>query len=313
MSQRTQILFAILILSVGLLMGEEARPTGDPIPLSTPDEFFIAPQWSPDGSQVAASGQSYAGLYVLEFPTGNFTQLSNANSVGYGFSWSHDGQHIAARITRFENMFKTQTLVSFNTIDESITTISDARSRIGGVPRWSSDDAHIYLSKTDSFESFSIDQNDNSSLSESLIYQKSDQLVSRNALRSSDSPLFSTVDRITSYAVSPDGLKIAYSTSGQKLWLVNSDGSDKRALGSGIEPSWSPESEWIVYMLTADDGHDMLGSELYILKVDGNTPINISETPDLLEMHPQWSPDGSWIVFDTSGDGQLFVQQMEWR
>ena len=313
MSHRSKTIFSILVLWVGVSTAKEAIPVGDPIALSPPESFFMAPQWSPNGEQVAAAGPRHAGLYLIEFPTGNFTQLSDAASVGYGFSWSHDGQKIAARMTTYENMFKTQMLVSFNIIDQSRVTISEPRSRYSGVPQWSSNDTHIYLSKADKFESFSLAGDNNNPLSEALIYQKSDHLVRLNTTRSSEQSLFSTTDRITSYAVAPDGQQIAYSTSGQNLWVVNSDGSGSRPLGSGIAPSWSPNSEWIVYMLTEDDGHDMLGSELYMLHMDHDTPINITQTPDRIEMRPQWSPDGSWIVFDTDDAGQLFIQQVAWR
>jgi Tol biopolymer transport system component len=131
--------------------------------------------------------------------------------------------------------------------------------------------------------------------------------------QTAETTLFADQDKVTSYAISPDGSQIAYSTSGQKLWIANSDGSEHHSLGSGIAPDWSPDGKWIVFMLTEDDGHSMLGSELYLLDTETETRLNISNTPDQVEMHPDWSPDGSWIVFDTEGRGQLFIQQVEWR
>ncbi|MEA3285767.1 MAG: hypothetical protein U9Q77_00120 [Candidatus Marinimicrobia bacterium] len=307
-------LITIILLSLASIsLGKQAIPKGEPIALSMPGDFYMAPQWSPNGDQVAAAGPSYTGLFLIDFPSGVAIQLSNAYSAGYGFAWSHSGTRIASRIAHFDNMLRTNTLVSFNTEDYSTQLISEPRTRMTGTPLWSTTDSHVYLTNADKFESFHANNSRTTSLSESLFYVKDGQLLHRDTAGNNDRTLPVNQDNITSYAVSPDGSRIVYSTSGQKLWIANSDGSGQHSLGSGIAPDWSPDSKWIVFMLTEDDGHTMLGSELYLLDTDTETRLNISNTPDQLEMHPDWSPDGSWIVFDTEGRGQLFIQQVEWR
>ena len=124
---------------------------------------------------------------------------------------------------------------------------------------------------------------------------------------------FSPEERITSYSVSPQMNRIAYSTSGQHLWVADLDGSNIISLGRGIKPHFSPDGEWITFMLTEDDGHDMLNSDIFIIGIDGKDRQQITRTSKVLEMHPRWSPDGSWIVYDTESQGQLFLQQMERR
>ncbi|MCF6238458.1 MAG: hypothetical protein L3J79_06560, partial [Candidatus Marinimicrobia bacterium] len=148
---------------------------------------------------------------------------------------------------------------------------------------------------------------------EAIVYIGDGQLLSRDAAGTSERILLNNQDAITSYAISPNGAQVVFSTSGQKLWISQTDGSDLQSLGSGLVPAWSPNGEWIVFMLTEDDGHSITGSDLFIIRSNGHDRTNISNTPEQLEMHPQWSPDGSWIVYDTEGRGQLFVQQMAWR
>ena len=310
---RAGIFTLTLLLSASCIFGAEATPKGEPIALSPPGEFFMAPQWSPNGTQVAAAGPNYTGLFLLDFPSGNYNQLSQAYSAGYGFAWSHAGTHIAARISQFENMRRINTLVSYNIEDHSVKLISEPKSRMTGTPLWSPNDSHIYLTQSDKFASFNTDRNQTTPLHGTLIYVKEGQLMHRDAAESGENPLFVNQDPVTSYAVSPDGSQIAYSTAGQNLWLINTDGSERHSLGTGVAPAWAPDGDWIVFMLTEDDGHSMLGSDLYIVSTETETRLNISNTPDQLEMHPHWSPDGSWIVFDTEGRGQLFIQQMEWR
>ena len=45
--------------------------------------------------------------------------------------------------------------------------------------------------------------------------------------------------------------------------------------------------------------------DLFTMKVDGTSQVNITNTPDIVEDYPNWSPDGSKIVF--SRDGNLYT------
>ncbi|NQV16032.1 PD40 domain-containing protein [bacterium] len=300
------------LLMAGPSWAEQPYPKGDPIALSIAGDFYMAPQWSPEGDRVAATGSNYTGLYLIDFPTGNSTQISEAYSAGYGFAWSHDGSKIASRISSFDNMRRTHTLVSFNVDDASMEILSEPRSMMVGVPLWSSTDSHLYLTYADKLESFSV-LNSPSVISEPLIYVNDGNMILRAADGLSETSLFSGQDRISSYALSPDGSLIVYSSSGQNLWIANSNGTNLKNLGAGIAPSWSPDSQWITFMVTHDDGHSILEADLYVINTKGQSRTNITNTPGQLEMHPKWSPDASWIVFDTEGQGQLFVQQVAWR
>ncbi len=313
MLRHSRLITLLLLGLASFSWGEEAFPKGEPIALSMPGEFYMAPQWSPAGDQVAAAGPSYTGLYLIDFPTGNSHQISNAYSAGYGFAWSHAGTRIASRISSYENKRRTNTLVSYNLDDGTVEILSEPRTRMSGTPLWSSNDSHIYLTNSETFESFSTDNKNHESLNEALLYVKNSQIIRIATAKAEENAVFTDQGRVTSYAVSPDGSRIVYSTSGQHLWIANSDGNERHSLGSGIAPSWAPDGEWIVFMFTEDDGHAILNSDLYLVKADGTARKNITNTSNQLEMHPHWSPDGSWIVFDTEGRGQLFVQQVEWR
>ena len=307
-------IMALILLGTGsILWAEQVLPKGDPIALTQAAEFYLAPQWSPNGDQVAAAGPSYTGLYLIEFPTGTATQVSDAYSAGYGFAWSHDGTRIAARLASFENMHRKNTLVSFDLTDGSMSVLSEPRSSLSGIPRWSADDSHIFLTFADQYEDFLTQTGVNLHPAGPLLYVKAGQLTRHDPDQTSEQALLTNQSQVTSYALSPDATRIAYSTSGQQLWVANSDGSQRRSLGAGIAPAWSPNSQWITCMLTEDDGHSMLGSDLFIINIATAERLNISNTPDLFEMNPQWSPDGAWIVFDTEGRGQLFIQQVDWR
>lgn len=317
MTNKTGILISLLFLCSTVVQAKQIEVKGDPVALSKSGEYYTAPMWSPDGDQVAVGGASHTGLYLLEFPTGNVQQISNDYSAGYGFSWSHDGRHIASKISHFDKMRRSHTLVRFDVSDGSMEALSAPRSMMSGKPVWTSDDSHLFLTFAEKFESFKI-ADANLKLNTPLLhYIKKGHFQTRLAQQGAAEPLeittFSDQDRISSYAVSPDGAHIVYSTVGQNLWLAEINGENRVRLGSGIAPSWSPNSDWVVYMLTEDDGHKILNSDVFVISIKEKSPLNITNTPGTREMHPQWSPDGTWIVYDTDDRGQIFIQQLGWR
>ncbi|NQT61736.1 MAG: PD40 domain-containing protein [Candidatus Marinimicrobia bacterium] len=317
MTNKAGLLISLLLLCSTAVLAKQIETKGDPVALSRPGEYYMGPKWSPSGDQVAAGGASYTGLYLLDFPTGNVQQISNDYSAGYGFAWSHDGTRIASKISHFNKMRRSHTLVSFNISDGVMETLSEPRSRMSGTPIWTDDDSQLYLTFAEKFESFKTDDSNQEVSLPPLNYIKDgrfqNRLVLQSTGRSSETTHFSDQDHIYSYAISPDGSKVVYSTAGQNLWLAKVDGEDRVSLGRGSAPAWSPDAEWITFMLTSDDGHSITASDIYVINVDGSSRIKLTETPLIFEMNPQWSPDGEWIVYDTDQRGQLFIQQVGWR
>jgi len=317
MTKKVGVLTSLLILCFAVAQAKQIEVKGDPVALSKPGEYYMGPKWSPSGDQVAVGGPSYTGLYLLDFPTGNVQQISNAYSAGYGFAWSHDGTRIASKISRFNKMRRSHTLVTFDVATGSMKTLSIPRSRMSGIPLWTEDDSHLYLTFAEKFESFGVNEL-NLELSAPLVqYIRDGRFQNRRDSQAGSNTReitqFSDQDHIYSYAISPDGSHIAYSTAGQNLWLAKVNGDARISLGRGSAPAWSPDGEWITFMLTFDDGHSVTASDIYAIKIDGTLRTSLTATPDLFEMNPQWSPDGAWIVYDTDQLGQLFIQQVERR
>ena len=306
----------LLLVFSAILCAQQVMVKGEPIALTMPGEYFMAPKWSPDGQQVAAAGPNYTGLYIIEVPIGTTRQISDAYSAGYGFAWSHDGSRIAAKISHFDNMRRSHTLVWFNTSDASMELLTAPRSMMSGVPVWSKDDSHLFLTFADAFQSFGLDGRADVFMDGNLHYVKDGHLQRRvkvNSTAFNETSLFQDQVQVYTYAVSPDGSRIAYSTAGQNLWITNSDGENRRSLGKGYRPAWSPNGEWITFELSEDDGHSITAADIYAIRFDGTFRFNITNTTESIEMNPQWSPDGNWIVYDTDRLGQLFIQQMDWR
>jgi TolB protein len=111
---------------------------------------------------------------------------------------------------------------------------------------------------------------------------------------------------------SPDGSLIAYVSGppgSSHIWIMNSDGSNKRqvtsAAGMQAWPEWSPDGSRLVYWEYND------ASKLYAIrtiKTDGSSIITITETTNTLE-RPVWRPDGQYIAYaaEDSGNWDVWV------
>jgi len=96
----------------------------------------------------------------------------------------------------------------------------------------------------------------------------------------------------------PNGKRVAFLRAG-KLWTMNPDGSDPKAIVSDVhvfDYDWSPDSRWIVY--ARRDGS--FASELYIVPATGptnlNPPRNITRYATY-NADVTWSHDGKKLAF----------------
>jgi len=111
-------------------------------------------------------------------------------------------------------------------------------------------------------------------------------------------------------AISPDGLKIAFSNNkggGRHILVMDSDGSDIVQLtddGYNKAPSWSPDGSKIVF---ARSSNSDAPSDIYIMDADGSDLKNITNTSTARESNPDWAPDGSRIVYESYADGDTEI------
>lgn len=102
--------------------------------------------------------------------------------------------------------------------------------------------------------------------------------------------------------LSPDGKLIVYTghlPGGVSVFVMNADGSDKRAVVQEVNPlgavfpNWSPDGKQIVFSKNAGDG-----LELYLVDVAGTNLRPLTHFGGGKVCTPSaWSPDGKWISF----------------
>jgi TolB protein len=109
-----------------------------------------------------------------------------------------------------------------------------------------------------------------------------------------------TVEIAWSYALASDSQHILYAqtvNNQSQIFIMDVNGKNNRKLVDqpGINPAWSPDSQYIAFTMLGQDKHP---SQIYRVSADGRDLKQLTDLPDTLQPTAAfWSPDGSQILF----------------
>jgi TolB protein len=77
-----------------------------------------------------------------------------------------------------------------------------------------------------------------------------------------------------------------------EIYFIAPDGSNLRQMtfdGRNLAPSFSPDSQWMVYTSYGGDNTNLDACEIYIMRVDGSQNTRLTEN-DYCDWQPRWGP-----------------------
>lgn len=147
-----------------------------------------------------------------------------------------------------------------------------------------------------------------------VVYATAGQVYSQQIDQGQPKQLTETTGRNNHPSISPDGRRIAFSSSRDgdyEIYTMKRDGSDVRRLtrsrGLDIRPAWSADGQWIAFT-TARHGD----YEIYAMRSDGSDDRRITNNPER-DDYASWHPNGKQLVVVTEHEGamDLFIVPFE--
>jgi hypothetical protein len=307
--RRAAGLLAVL-LALPVAAQDAPRPAGEPVRLAGDEaSAFSRPSWSPDGSLIALTRPGYEGLWVIAPDGSGLRQVSGEPAAGFGFAWSEDSGALLTRIARFEGPLRLNAVVVYDVETAEAQPLTEFRPHMSALPQWSG--SRVLLPGPAGVEVLEAERPGVAARpapAGPVFIAGEDGLTAltlRDGAARSEAVLQGL--RVINAVPSPDGRLVAFEVLGGNLHVAHADGTGLVDLGPGHRPAWSPDSEWVAFMRTEDDGHHFTASDLYAARADGSETVALTATPDRLEMNPSWSPDGARLAFDEPSEGAVYL------
>ncbi len=305
------LLFIITLVIPFLFISAKAQSQPEKL-IGNTDKDFMAPVWSPDGSTIAFTSANYKGIWIINIQNKTVKQITDETAAGFGFKWSDDSQTILTRVAKYEGIRRYNAIKTFNVQTGQSNLLTDYRTMMPGLPAFTPGNEKVFMYGRNNLEIFNskieAKLNKKSSMSSKIVYLRDDKIAVEDLVTHQLKTYEPVKDeRVMNLQVSPDGNKAAFEIYGGDMYIMNIDGSGLLDLGKGYRPKWSPDNQHIVYMITKDDGHQILSSDIFTIKIDGTKKTNLTNTNDKFEMNPDWSPDGKKIAYDIVNEGAIYI------
>lgn len=255
----------------------QVSAASEPIKLIDSEIALMAPVWSPDGSQIAVTGNNYTGIYVANADGTGLHMVSADEGTGYKMFWSADSRSISgfARETRNGRIFRSERRYDAAT---GRALASAAAIRTNAQPGAATTGVYGTMTQNPATAAANIE----------ALAQFAGKTVINPAL-------------------SPDGSKVAFQIPGKGMWLINNDGTGLRSLGTGSHPAWLPDNKTLVYTIVEDNGEIFTASSLMSVDTATGATATVIARHGFIPMTPAVSPDGSKVAFENAADADIYI------
>lgn len=281
---------AALALLCCVSVTAQPRAAGEPQLLLKAATGLMSPVWSPDGSQIAVTGDNYAGIWVANADGSNLNCITTENGAGYKMIWNADGKSVTARTYQVEKQRRMYSVKQINVATKAETTIVGATRNISGTPTLK----NVKAAKLAAATAYETMVNDpvNATSKISGLAEFAGKMILNPAL-------------------SPDGKKIAFQVPGNGAFVSDMNGDNAKSIGRGAYPSWMPDSRYLIVARGTDNGANYTASDLYCIDTVSGEATLLTENTDLIPMTHAVSPDGTKVAFENCADGCIYLLNLK--
>jgi Tol biopolymer transport system component len=268
------------------------------------DQDWSNPVFSPDGGAIYFTTTTYDGIWKYARAENAVTEITLDPASGNGFTISSDGSQIAYRRTSYDQQTheRTQDAIVVNAV-----TLSKRVAASGAdvaAPAFARNELVYTVAGTTHVPALAKSAAPEVDV---LGIENTKIAILNNGSKVLLDPLGGG-----SYiwpSLSPDKQKIAAYDLRRGTFICDLNGTVLASFGRRDAPVWTRDGKWLVYMNDVDDGNKILHSEICAVSADGKQTLQLTSTPDVLEMNPSCSPTENKIV--CSANGALYVISYE--
>jgi Tol biopolymer transport system component len=269
-------------LLVSFTLAQNINVLGTVIVSDGNDHNFTAPQFSPDGGKILFSEAGFKGLWLYDISKKSLNQLNDLTETGYEPVFSPDGQKIYFRTDNYIE-YKRYSSLAMQTIDDKQVDYLAKDVRRLSTPALIDKQTVVYR------QDKSLNAVNTGSKEKMLVKNVTDTygftedqkivLVS-NGVRKEMTPVGK--GNYIWLSLAPDKTKMLFTVAGGGTFISDLNGNILVKLGKANAPKWSPDGNWILYMVDKDDGHTMTASDIWAVTTDGVTKVQLTNTTMIL-------------------------------
>jgi Tol biopolymer transport system component len=267
----------------------------------------VQPAWSPTGQRIAFAGvyqnSSLSNLWTIPASGGTPVRITNGPSIDWNPSWSPDGKYLYFISDRSGGMNLWRVA-----LDEATGQVLSAPD-----PATTPAAEMMHLSLARDGRHLAYVQRTKQRHLQALAFDPVTATVRRAPVVLTRGTGFATHPR-----VSPDGMWLAYSSSGspqEDIYVIRTDGTALRQLTNDAAkdrlPRWSPDGRRVAFFSDRDGKH-----EIWDVAVQGSAvPTQLTFVGKSgRAVFPTWSPDGKTLAYYLFGQGSfLFAPDKPWE
>lgn len=254
------------------------------------------PVLNQQGDALLISSSNYKGLNYYDLKSNTHFIVTEDQGAGYN-PVINNGQ-VLFQSNQFENGRKFNAIKAFD-IQNRVTSEILPYSRESR--QLSSFDGKVQLTS----DSKPMKAIRNFTVSQRSVITKDGKIILINGNEQKElNPLKEARNGYLWVSLSPKGNKILFTAAGLNTYIMDLNGKILSDLGRVEAPEWYNEN-WIVGMLTKDDGHTITASDIRMVSTDGKEVVLISDTTEIA-MYPSASGQAGKVAYATA-DGKVFV------